>query len=45
MTSARAGAFDARGLIALFMDPVLIAALALYGVGPLSGSTRSSMRR
>jgi drug/metabolite transporter (DMT)-like permease len=33
MTSATAGEFSVRGLLALALNPILIAALVLYGVG------------
>ncbi len=35
LTSARAGAADAAGLIALLAEPYLIAALAIYGIGTI----------
>jgi len=35
MTSATAGELSLRNLIALFLNPVLIAALLLYGVGTI----------
>lgn len=33
LTSARAGAADAAGLLAILLDPYLIAAFGIYGVG------------
>ena len=35
LTSARTGAADAAGLAALLLDPYLLAALAIYGVGTI----------
>lgn len=35
LTSRRAGAADINGLVALMLDPYLIAALAIYGFGTI----------
>ncbi|MHB0951007.1 MAG: EamA family transporter [Allorhizobium sp.] len=35
MTSSTAGEFSARGLAGLMLNPILIAALAIYGIGTL----------
>ncbi|NGO51262.1 EamA family transporter [Allomesorhizobium camelthorni] len=35
LTSARAGGTDAAGLLAVLVDPYLIAAFAIYGIGTI----------
>lgn len=35
LTSARAGSFDASGLLRLMVDPYLITAFAIYGLGTI----------